>query len=490
VNAARVVAIATFCVSAVVAVPQAAGAQPGPATVFSDVLVVGGTPAGVAAALAAGRRGSTVTLVSASGDLGGVLTGAMMDQWDLNSSPDAKPIERGIFAEIYGALGASFTPQDASLTFARLVAAEPRIDVLYNAMPVAVDTSATSDGTHVDAVTFRAHSGATSIVRARFVIDATDSGDVAALAGAPYALGRQETGIDRRMQAVTLMFALDRVNWDAVADSYDESRLGPGGATEHNAWGYANLMRDYHPLSPSVLVRDLNFGRTPEGSVTVNAIDEVGVNGLDPQELAAARMTMIAEAAHLTGFLRAHVAGFKAARIGRFAPDVYIRETRHFEGLERLTTADVWQGQVPVDSIGLSLYPIDVHPVDATDQPAFAPIRHVYGIPFGALVPKGLSNLVLASPAISASHLAAGSARIIPTTIEEGEAAGAASAFAQSEHLDFIQLSRTAEDVTDLRHDLSLNGAIVGEPSAQRLARRQGAGDTNRKNAITGRSTT
>jgi len=489
VNAARFVAIAAFCISAVVALPQAAGAQPAPATVFSDVLVVGGTPAGVAAALAAGRRGSTVTLVSSTGDLGGVLTGAMMDQWDLNLAPDGATIERGIFAEVYAHLGPSFTPQTAALTFSHLVAAEPRVDVVYDETPVGVETSATPDGTRVDGITFRSPSGATSVIRARFVIDATDSGDIAVLAGALFTLGRQETGIDERMQAVTLMFTLDGVDWDALADSYDDARFGPGGVTDHNAWGYAGLMHGYHPLTSDVLVRDLNFGRRPDGSVTVNAIDVVGVNGLDPQQLDAGRKTMMAEAAHLTRFLRAHISGFKDAHIGQFAANVYVRETRHITGLERLSSDDVWRGVIPSDSIGLSSYPIDVHPVDATDEPAFAPIRHVYGIPFGTLVPKGLSNLVLASPAISASHLASGSARIIPTTIEEGEADGAASALAQRQRIDFVQLAQRSAALADLRHDLAANGAIVGEPATQTLAHHQGARETKRTKAMTGRST-
>jgi len=130
-----------------------------------------------------------------------------------------------------------------------------------------------------------------------------------------------------------------------------------------------------------------------------------------------------------------------------------------------------------------------VHPVDATDEPAFAPIRHVYGIPFGTLVPKGLSNLVLASPAISASHLASGSARIIPTTIEEGEADGAASALAQRQRIDFVQLAQRSAALADLRHDLAANGAIVGEPATQTLAHHQGARETKRTKAMTGRST-
>jgi hypothetical protein len=133
----------------------------------------------------------------------------------------------------------------------------------------------------------------------------------------------------------------------------------------------------------------------------------------------------------------------------------------------------VWLGKIPSDSIGLSSYPIDLHPVDATDHEAFAPIRHVYGIPLGAMVPRGIDNLVLASPAISASHLASGSARVIPTTIEEGEAAGVACADADRSGIDIAQLAESVSDVALLRHDLTKDGAIVGSPStgdAERVA--------------------
>jgi NADPH-dependent 2,4-dienoyl-CoA reductase/sulfur reductase-like enzyme len=120
--AAAVLAALVFCTSirsvALDAAPHA------------DVLVVGGTPAGVAAALAAARRGENVTLVAGRPELGGVLTDATMDQWDLNVAPDGTPVQAGIFSEMYAALGDAFTPEDAARVFRRLVASEPRIHVI------------------------------------------------------------------------------------------------------------------------------------------------------------------------------------------------------------------------------------------------------------------------------------------------------------------------------------------------------------------------
>jgi hypothetical protein len=426
-----------------------------------DVLVVGGTPAGVAAAVAAARRGENVTLVARRNVLGGVLTDAMMDQWDLNLTGDGKTVEGGIFREIYAALGDSFTPAEAADVFARLVAAEPRIHVITGAQPVSVATSVDAGERQIDAVTFAdTLDRRTFTVDAPYVIDATDDGDVAALAGARYDLGRQDEGRDDLMQPVTLMFTLEDVDWPTVVHGYNDVAYGPGGATDRRAWGYTRLMKRYVSLSNDVLVQDLNFGHEDGGAVTVNAINVLGIDGLNPAEVARARAAAERETSHLVAFLRDVLPGFRDARFGRFADAMYVRETRHFAGIERLTANDVWDGKIPSDTIGLSSYPIDLHPVTAGERPAFAPIRHVYGVPLGTMIPRGFANLILASPAISASHLASGSARVIPTTIEEGEAAGAATAQAHEHRLRFDEIATSAPQIAALRDDLRDHGAV------------------------------
>jgi hypothetical protein len=435
----------------------------------ADVLVVGGTPAGVAAAIAAARRGENVTLVARRPELGGVLTDAMMDQWDLNLAPDGRSVEGGIFNDIYALLGDSFTPDDAARAFRALVDAEPRIHVIANALPVAV--SSTDDGNvrRVDDVQFEdTGDGSRFTLRAAAVVDATDDGDVAALAGARYDLGRQDAGHDEGMQAVTLMFTLTGVDWHTVVQSYRPQAFGAGGGTERRAWGYSKLMAGYVPDAPNVLVRDLNFGHEDGGSVTVNAIDVLGIDGRFPGELARARAISERETPKLIAYLRARVPGFTDAELGRYADSIYVRETRHFAGLETLTADDVWDGKIPADTIGLSSYPLDLHPVEANDRPAYAPVRHVYGIPFGSLVPRGFANLIIASPAISASHIASGSARVIPTTIEEGEAAGAAAAIAVRSGHTFTDLALERPLTTALQDDLRRDGAVLPDVIASR----------------------
>ncbi|HEV8020200.1 MAG TPA: FAD-dependent oxidoreductase [Candidatus Lustribacter sp.] len=456
--AAAILATLVFCASGRVI---AADASP-----RADVLVIGGTPAGVAAAVAAARRGDDVTLVAQRSELGGVLTDAVMDQWDLNVTAGDVPVEGGIFNEIYAKLGDAFTAADAAAAFAGLIDAQPGITTIFNARPVRVATSPAAGGTQIDAVTFARANGPDKTIAADEVIDATDDADVAALAGARYDVGRQDTGIDERMQAVTLMFSLDGVDWPEVARGYDVALDGAGGVDGRRAWGYAKLMDGYRPASPDELVRDLNLGREADGTVSVNAIDVLGIDGRSASDLVRARTITEDDAPNLIAYLRPRLAGFRDARISGFAPAVYVRETRHVLGLAWLTADDVWDGVLPDDRIGLSSYPLDLHPVTATDRPAYAPVRHVYGVPFGALVPRGFTNLLLAGPSISASHEAAGSARVIPTTIEEGEADGVAAALAGERHLSFITLDETPRLIATLQSELRRNGAILDGASA------------------------
>jgi NADPH-dependent 2,4-dienoyl-CoA reductase/sulfur reductase-like enzyme len=311
-----------FCV-----VPHADAAQ-SPA-----VLVVGGTPAGVAAAVSAARDGADVVLVARRPVLGGILADAMMDQWDLNVAPDGSPIQGGLFTEIHARLGDAFTPAEAARVFGDLVAKEPKIHVVTGARPVAVQTSTTPDGRAITTIRFKGTGGEPIALAARTVVDATDDGDVAALAGARYDVGRQDTGLDERMQPVTLMFTLRGVAWRRVVSSYDVERDGAGGAGERRAWGYAKLVRAYTPSSADVVVRDLNFGRESDAEVTVNAIDVLGIDGRSDADLARARATAERETPRLIAFLRDRVPGFERASLGRYADALYVRETRHFAGL-------------------------------------------------------------------------------------------------------------------------------------------------------------
>jgi hypothetical protein len=427
------------------------------------VLVIGGGLAGIAAAVSAARHGLRVTLLAEQPYLGGIVTGALMDQWDFNKVVGGRSVQRGIFSEIYAQLGDSFTPELAKRVLARYVRQE-HVDVLTGMQVVRAGSTREGTQRRIDALAVRdAHGNVWRFVADAF-IDATDDADVAALAGAHYDVGRQDEGHDTKMQAATLVFTLAGIDWRGLTATYSPARYGYGRAIGARAWGYGRIVRRYHPRSPRVAIRDLNLVRHPDGVVTVNAINVFGVDGRRPASVREAGLLARDEAPALVAFLRAGVPGFAHARLSGYAERLYVRETRHVRGLEVLRESDIWERRVPPDTIGLAAYPLDTHPVDPADHARYAPERRVYGVPLGTLLPLGFTNLGLASRSISATHVAAGSARIIPTTVEEGEALGAACALAHSRGVSLVTLARTPELLAALRDDLRERGVLLTPP--------------------------
>lgn len=439
----------------VVIFPMAVSASSWSTRLTTDVLVFGGTPSGVSSALSAAREGEHVILVSEDDHLGGVLSGALMDQWDLNTRRGLK-IQSGIFNEIYQNLGIVFTANEAERGLKQLLDKQPNIEIIYSSIPLYVSQSSINNNAHISEVSFLNLNHHQSMdIDAKVFIDASDAGDLTSMAGAKYTTGREDLGLDSRTQAATLMFTIMGVDWDTVLNSYRIMQDGYGGAIGLSAWGYGKILADY-PSSPSfeILVKDLNLGYLGHGEVTVNAINIFDVNGLDQSRMDDEKIQAEHEAYRLVRYLRHHLSGFEHARVGIFADNLYIRETRHIIGVERLTSDEIEEGRVPRDTIGLASYPLDLHQVTREDKAVFAPIRHVYGIPFGVLIPRGFDNILIASPAISATHYAAGSARTIPTTIEEGQAAGTACALALRKHVTFLDIENNPELMIDLQNNL------------------------------------
>jgi hypothetical protein len=138
-----------------------------------------------------------------------------------------------------------------------------------------------------------------------------------------------------------------------------------------------------------------------------------------------------------------------------------VRETRHIRGLYTLTAHDVTDGRVFWDAIGVANYPIDLHPYRPGELNPYAPVRYTYTIPLRSLVPVGVINLLVASRSISASYEAAGSTRVIPTTMEEGQAAGAAAVLSMHEQVSVHQLARNRDLVHALQSVLYDQGVYL-----------------------------
>jgi hypothetical protein len=469
VRALFVRAAASLLAAACALIPQgwsAANVVPGSiaesCTISVPVYVVGATPSGVAAAVAAARIGEPVLVTESRPYPGGDLTGPMLNMFDMDYGPNGQLLSQGVFMDIYRRLGLTFDVEYAKKVFREEVRGEPLITTQYNEHPFAM----TMDGERINEVMVEnTVTHAQEIVCAKRIIDATDDGDIAAMAGVPYTLGRESSGIDRSMMSATLVFELGGVNWRQVVGYVTglrgHQRTHAAGSYHGNVWGYAALMAGYHPTRPDVAIYDLNLGLQDNGAVLVNGLLLFGVDGTDPASVAKSMRDGREELDPLVEYLREWAPGFDHAYLIKPADYLYIRETRHIRGLYTLKLADLVAGRVFWDAIGVASYPIDLHPYRPGEFSPFAARRYTYTIPLRALVPYGISNMLVASRSISASYEAAGSARIVPTTMEEGQAAGAAAVISILNRVSIPQMAQAPDLVHALQVALNDQGAYL-----------------------------
>ena len=455
-----------------------------------DVLVVGGTPAGVAAALAAARRGANVVLIEERAHLGGDIVYQMLNMWDVPMRPKTKvPVVRGIFEEFYQQLGMAFDIGKAMQIFENSVAIEPGLHPFVNTRVGHIFR----EGNRVTGAVLRGDNGPEYKIKAKCIVDATDDATFATRAGTSYFTGRQKTNPDRAMQSAGLLFAVSGVNWKkmrAYVLSTRRVQLTPemarikrnaidikplsgknglgviqrlGGAVGTYLFERGNIIANYKATGKDIQVLSINFGRQADGTVVLNTLNITGVNGLSQSSLANGMTQALNELPHLMEHLRKTMPGFQKARLAYSAPELYIRETRHIQGRYLLNETDIKNETKFPDRIALASYPLDLHPYKKGGVNPLAPFRYNYTIPLRCLLPTRLDGVFVASRSLSATSAAAGSARVLPITMACGEAAGAAAWLCAKDGITPHQLSDDEKTLAQLQDTLRDWGADVGD---------------------------
>jgi hypothetical protein len=427
-----------------------------------DVLVIGGTPAGMAAAAGAARAGARVHVVEARSKVGGPITWAWLTTFDMNLSNDGLHLTRGVFSDYYRLLGLSFDLDEAIDKLKWAVYRELLVNVTENAPLV----RPLLDGARVIGAEFHDRGfDRPLVVQAKVTIDATDDADVAAAAGVPYVLGREGQDGQRWMQPATLIFRLSGVNWEELTAAILAHRNGDRvlwGVNGKAAWGFWEAMRAYKPTQPDTGVLGLNLALQRDGSVLINTLQIFRVDGTVAASLADGMAKAKRELPHLVQFMRTAIPGLSQAQLADHAPELYVRETRHIEGAQTLTADDILRRRVFWDRIAVASYPIDIHPYTPSWTSPHPPVRHVYTIPIKTLIPRAGDGLLVASRAFSATSEAAGSARVIPTTMALGQAAGVAAAVCAKDGCTPQDLTRTPALVRKVQQILLSQGAYLG----------------------------
>lgn len=419
-----------------------------PVTSHSDVLVLGGGVAGLAAALGAARTGASVRLIERGNCLGGTATAGMMTLF-YTPYRCAHGVPKEIFDRLIAAGGAfpgeiiSFD-HEVFKTVAFEMVAERGIDLLLHSICADV----VMDGNRVAGLIIE-NKGQRSAVLAKTLVDASGDADIAALSGVPMMKGRES---DSKMRPMSLLFRLGGIDVPALLDyvraNPEEFSKDPNQmmldieGKNIRIFGFFGLVEK--ALAQGYLYPDCHYFRIEavmpdRGTALVNTVRVYNVDGTNPADVTRAEIEGRRQQRLLLEFAREFVPGFKNAYVVDSASHIGVRETRRAIGEYVLSEDDILAKTYFDDSIGIdsnrqnprgarhSPDGMEGSKLDDENRELVARL-YTYEIPYRCLVPKAVDGLLMAGRAISANHEADGYTRNQPACMVTGQAAGVAAA--------------------------------------------------------------
>src|SRR6201991_3440360 len=426
-----------------------------------EVVVLGGGPAGITAAVAAARAGRRTLLIERYCFLGGMGTAAgvtnfcglhanvhgemhrvvqgiataLLDRIDRLGGLNAPHLILGkIFAQAYDTAAYKIAADD--------LLAHHGVDILFHALGAGV---VMQDERRVDALMVETKAGRRA-VRAGIYIDCSGDGDLAAWAGARFEVGDNAGS----MLYPSMMFRLNGIDPEKAGDAW---RTIPALMEQAEAAGTHRFPRKAAIVRPqrSQIEWRVNFTQLARE-------DGTAINGLEPDDLTHGEIDGRRQAVDAFNFLRT-VPGFEKSYIVDLPPQLSIRETRRVIGGYMLSDADVLGCASFEDSIGVNGWPMESH-VAGDVVFTFPPIPESRGfneLPYRMLTPEGLDNLLVAGRCASMTHDGQSAARVSGACFAMGEAAGTAAGVA-------LGGNAVARDraVDQLQHQLRHQGAFIG----------------------------
>jgi hypothetical protein len=393
-----------------------------------DVLVCGGGPAGVAAALAAARSGANTHLIELHGCLGGIWTAGSLS-WILD--PADKPgVMREIITELERRSSGTWRPM-------KKFAADPEVVKLLleelcleAGVTIHLHTrvvSAPRDAQNRMAVAVTESKSGRQAWAASVFVDTTGDGDLAAQAGCGFDVGHPETG---ECQPMSLIAVLTGLRYDEVAKY----------TTHQNGKPLLLAEMARVDVSPSYSAPTLICVRegTPDslernGLFILMANHEYGVSAMDADQITRATLRARAEVHRMVERLRSLGGVWSEVALVSTAAQIGAREARRIHGRYTVTTEDLLAGARHADAVCRVTFPVDVHSTNPERGKSTESVNRTlksqpYDIPLRSLIARDVDGLLLAGRCISGDFIAHSSYRVTGNAVTMGQAAGALAA--------------------------------------------------------------
>ncbi len=423
----------------------------------TDVLVVGGGAAGLAASCTAAEHGLKVTLLERYGFCGGAavagLSGTVCGLYLARPGAHGKPekVVHGFvdrFIDVMSRRHGLTGPVRYGDTWTRVhepLAWRESADELLEASGVQVLLHATVIGVHVEdderITGVRAYTKQGPFdVHAKLTIDATGDADLFAMAGLDVTVGA-----DGKVQNPTMIFRIAGVDVARFLATYGADSILPESVMK--AIVQANESGQYKLPRAKIFL----FPTPRPNELLCNSTRIVGRDGRELHPLVATELTEAEvqgrrQVREYERFYRATLAGCENAYVNDTGVQVGVRQTRQIVGVERLTNEAVERGTKTPDAIARSPWPIELH---SGAKPRLAWLYDdFYEIPLGCFIPRRGESLLATGRCLSAEHEAMASARVTAQCFSYGHAIGHAAAIAVRDKLGVRDIK--AADVREL----------------------------------------
>ncbi|WP_206436036.1 FAD-dependent oxidoreductase [Altericroceibacterium xinjiangense] len=431
-----------------------------------DVAVIGGGPAGCAAAWAAAKAGADVTLVERYNCLGGLSTGGLVTWIDRMTDWQGNHVIQGFAREfiermppeaVAGPPRSDWGSQDPikagywgqrTSAFHGIVQWAPTLDperMKLNAQEMLLEAGVrivfhawaarpvVEDGT-AKGVVFESKMGRHALM-AKVVVDTTGDGDMFARAGAAFDTDIEEGDVHHSMNTGWVLGGVDMnrwINWKVLYPEQLRELMTRG----REALGF--FQTPYVSWRPDIA---LFLGPRQSG---LSALD---VDDMTEVEIRSHRLME----GHCR-FFRENAPGFENAYSLQSASQLGVRHTRRLAGIGRIERKDWGEGKAAPDEVGIS--------------PSVSPKFPVVSVPYGSLVPRALDGLMAAGRHVSCDANSHGFMREIPQCWLTGHAAGVGAAVAANRGVQ-----PRAIDVDEVRAILRQQGAHLTEDAKVAAAR-------------------